>query len=222
MSAYERVLERIGSEIVGGTRAPGSTTTVDTLVTELGASRSVVREAVRVLESLGALSAGRRVGITVLDRSRWNVLDGRMVRWRLASNGRRQQLAELHDLRLAIEPEAAALAAVRRDDTESAELSALADRIVDAVGAPPAFLEADQRFHGLLLQASRNLLFLRLRSIIDEALRDRADAARHSGPAREHDAALHRQVALAVANRDGERAAAAAREIVVLTLDDGE
>lgn len=220
-SAYERVLEHVGSEIVSGARPPGSRTTVETLVTETGASRSVVREAVRVLESLGALSAGRRVGITVLDRSEWNVLDARMVRWRLSSKDRERQLAELHDLRLAIEPEAAALAAVRRDDRESAELSALADRLVETVGSAPSFLDADQRFHGLLLQASRNRLFLRLRSIIDEALRDRADAVRRHGSARRRDAVLHRDVADAIAAGDGERAAAATREIVVRTIRDG-
>ena len=218
ISAYERVLERVGSEIVMGTRAPGETTTVETLVAQLGASRSVVREAVRVLESLGAVRAGRRVGITVLDGSQWNVLDGRMVRWRLASDDRERQLAELHDLRLAVEPEAAGLAAVRRDDAEAAELVAVAHRLVDAVDTPAAFLEADQRFHGLLLQASRNRLFLRLRSIIDEALRDRADAMQQ-GPAPRHDAELHRRVATAIADRDSAAAAAAAREIVVLNVN---
>ena len=92
---------------------------------------------------------------------------------------------------------------------------------MNSVDAPETFLDADQRFHGLLLQSSRNGMFLRLRSIIDEALRDRAHALQHHGSARTHDAVLHRQVARAVADRDGARAAAATREIVELTVSVG-
>lgn len=221
-SAFERVVETVGSAIVQGVRAPDTKTTVEALVGETMASRSVVREAVRVLESVGLLRAGRRVGITVCPRSEWNVLDGRIVRWRLESRERKAQLAELHDLRLAIEPEAAALAAARRDERESLELVAVAERLVNAVDSPRDFLDADQHLHGLILTASHNSLFLRLRSIIDEALRDRADALHGHGPMRIRDAILHRELAHAIARGDGGGAAAAAREIISLTVQELE
>lgn len=214
--AYERVLNRVGAQIVDGTRPAGSTTTVEALITETGASRSVVREAVRVLGALGTLRAGRRVGITVLPREEWNLLDGRIVGWRLASGDRDAQLRELHDLRLALEPEAAALAAARRDDAEAAELELLGERIVAADGSAD-FLEADRRFHALILRAARNPMLLRLRSIIDATLSDRAETVSARGIARPHDAALHRELARAIKRHDGAGASTAAREIVDLT-----
>ena len=65
-STFERVLDQVGAAVVSGAVAVGSRRSVDDLVTWTGASRSIVREAVRVLVALGLLSARRRVGVTVL------------------------------------------------------------------------------------------------------------------------------------------------------------
>lgn len=105
--AFSRVLETIGRAIVSGELPPGHVDTVEGLGQRTGASRSIVREATRVLVSLGLVSAGRRVGLTVLGRDRWDVLDPAVIRWRLDSPDRERQVDELRALRLAIEPEAA-------------------------------------------------------------------------------------------------------------------
>lgn len=66
---HETVLDRLGSDIVAGVVAPGTRISADDVVTQYSVSRTVVREVVRVLESLGLLAVRRRVGITVLVRS---------------------------------------------------------------------------------------------------------------------------------------------------------
>jgi DNA-binding FadR family transcriptional regulator len=219
-AAFRRVLDELGTAIVEGRRGPGESDTVDAIVARSGASRSVVREASRVLVSLGMLTAGRRVGLRVRPRDEWDLLDPQVIRWRLASPdpaARSVQRDELRGLRLAVEPEAARLAAERRTGDEAARLVAVADHLDAAMVRrdADAFLDADRRFHGLLLRAAGNGMLARLRDVVDEALRERtpADAARWEvAPA---DVALHHAVARAVAEGDGESAALALRRILL-------
>ncbi|WP_353808420.1 FadR/GntR family transcriptional regulator [Agromyces sp. SYSU T00194] len=217
MTAFDRVLDDTGRRIVDGRLAAGSVLTVETLVAEHDVSRSIVREAVRVLVSLDLLEARQRVGLRVLPSPRWNVLDARVIRWRLASGaaGRAAQRSELVAVRLSVEPSAAEAAARRAAGPEASALLHLADRL--AVAEHPAeFLDVDLAFHRALLRLSGNRMFQRLGAVVDEALEDRAGHVAHPDP---HDVALHAAAARAVAaGRPGD-AAAAVREIVTRTVE---
>ncbi|SDS85108.1 FadR/GntR family transcriptional regulator [Microlunatus soli] len=216
-SAYERVLEAVGSAVVAGELPVGAVDTVDRIESRTGASRSIVREAVRVLVGLGLLTAGRRVGLTVCPRDQWNVLDPRVIRWRLRSD-REDQLLELLELRRAVEPAAARQAAERRTDDEAERLRSIADELRAAAGlGGSAFLEADRQLHRAMLRASGNALFVRLGGVIDEALRDRAEGEQAIARPASRDVALHGLMAAAIADADAEGAEAAMREIVELT-----
>ena len=107
------VLDTLGHEICDGLIATGATFTTESIQTRFEVSRSVVREALHALEALGLISAKRRVGVRVLPESHWNGFDLQVIRWRLAGRGRIAQLRSLTELRGAIEPAAARLAAVR-------------------------------------------------------------------------------------------------------------
>lgn len=218
MTAYARVLDAMGAAIVGGELRPGDVETVERIERRTGASRSVVREAVRVLVNLGLMRASRRVGLTVQDREHWNVLDPQLVRWRMAGNDRRDQLRELRDLRRAIEPEAAKLAATRRNNRDADELVTAARRL-ESAGNPELFLEVDAQLHHTLLRASGNSMFVRLQEVVSEALRQRALGPPPIVEPSVHDIALHLRVAQAVADADPYTAAAAMREIIERTGD---
>lgn len=214
-STFDRVLDELGTAVVVGTLPPGRTDSIDGFVTRTGASRSIVREAVRVLVGLGLLSAGRRVGLRVLPASEWDVLDPRVIGWRLAGSDRDQVLAELRALRRAIEPAAAAAAAERASDASCQDrleaLLAAADRLAAATGPDDAaaFLQADRELHRSILGMSGNAVFRRLGGVVARALDERAGI----GPDL-HDVALHVAIARAIASGDAAAAAAAMREIV--------
>jgi DNA-binding FadR family transcriptional regulator len=212
-SAFGRVIETLGGSIVGGRTPAGATRSVQSVQDELGVSRSIVREAVRVLVSAGLLSAGRRVGLRVRPEAEWDTLHPLVIRLRLASDGRERQLGELRDLRLAVEPEAARLAAARRADAQAADLTRAATDLADASGDPARFLAADQRFHGLILTAAGNAMFLRLRAVIDETLRERA-SSHELHAADPTDVALHAAVADAIAHRAPDLAAEKMRALI--------
>ena len=106
-SLHHRAIEHLGTRIVGGELPTGHVMLAEQLEEELKVSRSVVREAVRVLQSLGLVETIKRVGIRVLPASRWNPFDPQVIRWRLAGDGRGAQLRSLAELRSAVEPVAA-------------------------------------------------------------------------------------------------------------------
>lgn len=211
VSAFDRVLEDIGTAIVAGDLPAGHRDTVEGLERRTGTSRSIVREATRVLTALGMLSAGRRVGLQVLPRDGWNVLDPLVIRWRLAGADRSAQLEELRALRLAIEPEAARLAAGRIDREGRIALAGAA-RDLDAAGPGRDWADADRALHGLVLRLSGNAMFVRLESVIDAALHER-----EALPVDPHTLAQHRAVATAIGEGDAPGAAALMRDIVADT-----
>ena len=108
------VLDRLGASIVAGDPAPGGVLRIEQLEERYAVSRSVVREAIRVLESMGLVESRRRVGVTVRPRDAWNVFDPRIIRWRLDGEDREAQLLSLSQLRQGVEPVAAGLAARSR------------------------------------------------------------------------------------------------------------
>lgn len=200
-STFERVLDQVGAAVVSAGVAEGSRRSVDDLVARTGAGRSIVREAVRVLVALGLLTARRRVGVTVLGLREWDVLDPRVVRWRLRGPDGDRVAVEFRELRAAVEPAAAAAAARRAALDECADrreaLRTTADELAAAARVDRLdFVAADVRFHALVVDLSGNALYRRLHQVVGQVLRERGSIR----PDR-HDVGLH--LALADAVLDG-------------------
>ncbi|MDP3892839.1 FadR/GntR family transcriptional regulator [Nocardioides sp.] len=171
------VLASLGPRIVEGGLAGDSLITLDWLCQEYAVSRTVAREVVQVLASMGLVESRRRTGVRVLTEQHWDVFDPAVLRWWLAGARRPELLAQLSQLRASVEPLAAALAARHATDEQRAEVVALAARMEEtgARGDLKAFLEHDVAFHRLLLDASGNVLFARLGDVVEEVLRGRTD-----------------------------------------------
>lgn len=210
------MLDRIGVLLASGELAEGQVLRADDLGVRFGVSRTVVREAVRVLESMGMVSSRRRVGTTVAPRSRWNVYDPLLIRWRLAGPGRDDQLRSLSELRAGFEPVAARYAAGRATPEQCGALTgAVMDMAVHGrSGDLDAYLDADVRFHRALLEATGNEMLAALADVVAEVLTGRT----HHGlmPALPEPAAirLHGDVAEAVGSGDADAAERAMRAII--------
>lgn len=213
---HRLVIESLGRRIVDGELAAGDTMHAEHIENELGVSRSVVREAVRVLASLGLVESVKRVGIRVLPMSAWSLFDPSVIRWRIASAGKGAQLRSLTELRSAVEPAAAALAAEHAPEELAAELMAVAARMraAGSSGELQSFLELDIHFHSLVLCASGNEMFAEVRGVIGEVLRGRTDYGLM--PRRPHEEALqwHVDVADAIQDRRPDDARAAMDRIM--------
>lgn len=215
-SLHGPVLDVLGRRITSGDVPAGAPLTLESIGTEFGVSRTVAREVMRLLEGLGLVRSKRRVGLLVLGIEDWNVLDPRVIRWRLEGPGRDPQLRTLTELRHAVEPLAAAGAALHASDDERAELVAAAARmrLLGEAGDLEEFLALDVRFHELLLRASGNEMFGALAGVVAAVLSGRT----HLGlmPASPVPEALdqHEAVARAVADGSPQAAEAAMAAIV--------
>ena len=217
-NAHSFVVNSLGSRIAAGSPGPGTVLTLTGLEAEYGVSRTVIREAVRVLESHGMLTSRRRVGITVQPIDSWDVLDASVIHWRLACSEREQQLVELMELRSAVEPVAARLAATRATPAQRARLMELA-AVLEAEGHAargngPEFLRADNAFHALLLQASGNPLLARLAGPVTEVLAGRIANNMVGGVPEPGTLEGHMAVAAGVQAGDGEGAEHASATLV--------
>lgn len=207
-SLHDTVIDALGSRIIEGDLPAGSVLLADDLTREFDVGRSVIREALRVLESIGLVTATRRVGTRVLASTEWNVFDPRLIAWRLAGSGEPEQLRWLTELRLAVEPFAAELAARTASPEVGGALLETAARMrtLGKQGRLEEFLELDIRFHGQVLEASGNEMFRHLDGAIAEVLRGRTQLGLM--PSHPHDEALQWHVDVADAIHAGDPARA--------------
>ena len=148
---------------------------IDDLAERYAVSRSVVREALRVLSSMGMVASRRRVGTLILPPSEWNLYDPQVIRWRLASEGRMAQLRSLTELRTAVEPAGRAGCRARATARGQQPLVGLAAKMWAAGqdGDEDEFLRLDIEFHRLVLASSGNEMFLKLHELVAEVLAGR-------------------------------------------------
>jgi DNA-binding FadR family transcriptional regulator len=213
---HANVLSALGARIAAGALAVGQVLTLDDICQEYAVSRSVAREAIRVLESMGLVASRRRVGITIQPRDRWNVFDPRVIRWRLDGGDRAEQLLSLSELRRGIEPVAASLAAERANPHHCRILAAaVSDMVVHGRdGDLGAYLLADTIFHRTLLEASGNEMLRALDSVVEELLSGRTHHGMMPTRPNPEAIALHDEVARAVRLGDGVTAERAMRAII--------
>ncbi len=168
---FAQVVEELGVRIVRGDLNPDQPFPKEAdLETEFGVSRSVVREAVKTLAAKGLLELRTRTGIRVLPPMHWNLLDAEVLSWRYSAMPPVQFFAELFEVRLMIEPEAAALAAMRASEADLAEIGRAFLAMTEASQASQPGIEADLSFHRGILAAGRNPLLLQMGNLISVGL----------------------------------------------------
>ncbi len=221
---HRRVLHLLGRSIAGGAHGSGSVLRIEELEVRFRVSRTVIREAARVLESMQLVELRRGVGITVRPMADWNIYDPLVIRWRLASRRRAAQLRSLTELRVAIEPVAASLAADRATPQQCGDLTAAVIGLVATgrSGDLEDFLQHDIAFHSIVLVASGNEMFARLAHVVAEILTGRTVHGLMPAYPAPRAITLHATVAEAIRSRDARRAEEAMRGIVVGAMTEME
>lgn len=140
------------------------------LAVQIGMSRSALREAFRILAAKGLVESRPKTGTRVCARRYWSLLDPDLLAWQFESEPKRKFLRDLFELRLLVEPGAAALAAKRRTAAQLATMrKSLAGMQRFGLEREEGRL-ADQQFHLTMLEASRNEAILAMASSILSAI----------------------------------------------------
>ncbi|GAA6139902.1 FadR/GntR family transcriptional regulator [Arenicella sp. 4NH20-0111] len=172
MNLTQQVADTLGNAIIKGVYGDHNPVPSEaTLCEQLQVSRSAAREAVKSLAAKGLITSRARQGIRVLPETEWNLFDADVLRWIRDSNPTLELLREFTELRVAMEPEAAMLAAQRQNVDKIAQIKLSLDRMAKAESGLDDPLESDIAFHLSILDASENRFFMQLGRIIDTTLR---------------------------------------------------
>ena len=166
---------RIGAEIIGGRYSNDqSFPTEAELASEFNISRNIIRIAIKMLTAKGLLEQRPRRGITVLPTEHWNIFDPDVLEWTLRANPQPHLLREFTQLRIAIEPEAARLAAGNsHDDSVISPIELALKKMHKSFeeNSSEGFIMSKIDFHIAILAASKNSYFLQMRQFIEIALK---------------------------------------------------
>jgi DNA-binding FadR family transcriptional regulator len=166
------IANELGIAIVTGVYSAGNPIPIEAeLCRKYGASRSVLREAVKMLTAKGLLGARPRRGTWVQPEEKWNLLDPDVLGWLLERKYSPALLIEFTEIRLAVEPGAAALAARVAGPEEKAAIRHGIERMQAADRGDDDPLDSDIAFHVAVLRASRNRFYAQLTGFTATALR---------------------------------------------------
>jgi DNA-binding FadR family transcriptional regulator len=212
------MLDNLGRAIVTGQFDGRPFPTEAELAKQHNVSRSVTREAVKMLTAKGLLSARPRQGTIIQSSSSWNLFDTDVLRWLLERQFSVELLKHFNQLRVAIEPEAAALAAKLGEEEDLDLISAGLARMEAAELGNDDTLEADIAFHVAILRASKNPFYWQFRDVVATALRT---SIRFTNRIKGRSASVadHGAVRDAIVARDGDRARRAMRHLIADVLD---
>ena len=174
---FESVHDYLTREILAGSLTSGDRLPNEReLATQLGVSRSAVREAIKVLQAQGVLtSATGRAGGTTVGTGQ-GLAFGRMLKLHVALEA--VSFQEMTETRVVLE-RAAALAAASADDIS--QIRRLAEEMVP-VTEPTAFNELDTAFHVAIAAVGENRLIRDVTIAIREAVADRILQAERALP----------------------------------------
>jgi len=208
MSLCSQVARELGRNIVNGVYIPGNLVEDEGALSErFQVSRTVVRDAVKILVGKGLLEVRRGIGTRVKPRADWGLLDDDVMAWQLSEPPRADTLLQLLEVRQVFEPQAAYWAADRATQEDLGEIDAACIAMQEAIGDPKAFVLADARFHRATIRAAHNEFLLALEGVIYSALLSSIRLTNPDAEANAKSVPLHRAVYEAIVQSEGDEAA---------------
>ena len=172
MNLTQQVADTLGAAIISGQYDHTNPVPSEAAIcAKLRVSRSAVREAVKSLAAKGLLASRARQGIRILPESEWNLYDADVLRWIRDANPSLDLIKEVTQLRIAVEPEAAYLAAQLRNRPAIKAIHQSLTRMKNAEEGLDDPVGSDIAFHRAILDASGNRFFMQLGKIIEATLR---------------------------------------------------
>lgn len=213
-SLHDDVVEKLGRGIVSGVFAESATlpNEID-LARDLGVSRNVLREAVKVLVAKGMLDVRPKTGTTVRAKEQWHMLDPEVLAWEAAGNLHLPYAFNFCEFRLIVEPKASFLAAKRATDAEIQFIRDACDALEACVGHLDRMPDADIAFHQSIQRASHNALLQHLGLLTAAIMRVQLTYTASRPGDFERGLPLHRELTEAITARDAPLAETVSRAL---------
>ncbi|MEL0634875.1 MULTISPECIES: FadR/GntR family transcriptional regulator [Pseudoalteromonas] len=210
-----QVAKELGRRIVAGTYTPGTLIDDENRLAErFQVSRVVVRDAVKILVGKGLLDVRRGIGTRVKTRDNWALLDDDVLAWHLSAPLNPEFLTQLMEFRLAFEPKAASVAAQRATPEDVKAIENALNEMQSSVSDLDKFVIADAHFHGAILRASHNELFISMECVIFSALLVSIKVTNQSAESNHASIPFHKEVFDAIAKGDSDKALALTEKLL--------
>jgi GntR family galactonate operon transcriptional repressor len=197
-----QIADDLGCRILAGDVLPGETLPQEsTLCQEMGVSRTVVREAIKSLAAKGLVESRAKRGTIVRPAKSWNYLDPEVLEWQARTDSSCRYLLQLTELRQAIEPAAAAMAAERATEDQLRGISEACAEMERTADCVEGFLAADLRFHTEILHAAGNLFFAPIANVISASLESSLRVTNRQPADNRASVPLHQKVITAICAR---------------------
>jgi GntR family transcriptional repressor for pyruvate dehydrogenase complex len=217
---YEQIVQQIEESIVKGDLKAGDQLPAERdLAQRFGVSRTAVREAVKALREKGLVEAYSGRGTFITDGTTQAVRQSLDL---MVKIGQPEGSTHLAEVRAILEPEIAALAAVRIQEPELATMRDAVAAMDRAGNNPETYIEADLDFHLALAEGAANPLILSLLDSIVGLLREQRLRIFRVPGGPERGQVHHKRILDAIERRDSEKAREAMRAHLYQVRDDSQ
>ncbi len=206
---YVHVVEDLAAQILSGRIAPGDKIAGEPeLLERYDVSRTVIRDALRILSEKGFIEARPRIGTIVREISDWNFLDTEVVEWAVGENGRPDFFDDFMMAREVMEPQIVAVAARQATLADVEAIEVAYDAMVAAYDNNDidAYRKHDLRFHISILEATNNLVLQQFGGLFQSALNASFIRSTASGMCSKDSLIAHGEILEGIRSRDPERA----------------
>ena len=206
-SLASQVARELGRKIVSQSYQPGSLIEDEAALAEqYKVSRSVVRDAVKILVGKGLLEVRRGIGTRVKPRQMWGLFDDDVLAWSQSAPPDPVALRNLLEVRQTFEPRAARWAAERGSSESHAEVHKAMIGMEENESSLEDFLKSDAHFHRAILRATENEFLIALEGLVFAGLLSSLKLTNLSARDNAASVPLHRAVSDAIQVRDGDSA----------------
>lgn len=173
------IAEQLGKKILFGDYPPESILPGELELSEqFQASRTAIREAIKMLAAKGMLLPRPRIGTRIMPSANWNYLDQDLLKWWMSGDNLNHVIQHFHFVRLAIEPQACFLAALHATEQQKYTLQLFAMEMaqLDKEFERQRWIEVDYQFHQAIYHSCGNPFLISFASLFRSAYQNYFDA----------------------------------------------
>jgi DNA-binding FadR family transcriptional regulator len=207
---YEQVTRALALRIMSGRLNPESDrNTEEELCRDFGVSRTVLREAIKVLSAKGLVEVRPRTGMRIKPRSEWTLIDRELMTWQAEIGFSEEFVRNLFQVRLILEPPTAAAAATNATQEELAGIREAFKGMEEQLSNFDEYVDDDCNFHERISKATHNDYLIQINGIMLGAVRSVQTLFRVDRVDIQGALSLHKDVCEAIIRHDQEWARSA-------------
>jgi DNA-binding FadR family transcriptional regulator len=193
------VVRELLDRVVSGELPQLSTLPTEPVLCEaFGVSRTVVREAVKLLEEKGLVHVKQGQGTTIAPQDDWNLLDPMVLEASVRHDHQLRMLDDIVDVRRVLEAQMARQAATNATDQDLAGMRRLIGKLTEEIATPGVYILTDVDFHDAVMRASGNRL---ARAVVRTIHTEARASTRYNGQPRSSDCAASNAGHIAIYER---------------------